>query len=423
MPATSPAPLRTRVAALAGRVVSEVSRRAGLGEGSVIGGRVTLVVDPGALARLAAGHCCWVVSGTNGKTTTTRLLAAAVSRAGPVVTNASGANLPSGVVSALSSAPPSATAVLEVDEGLLPSVTEATRPEGVVLLNLSRDQLDRVGEVRTHAQRWARALDGLPSASVVANADDPLVVWAARQAPAVTWVGTGQRWWLDAAACPSCGGRIEWEDGTWGCPSCGLVRPDPSWTLDGETLVAPGGVSLTVRLSLPGWANRANAAMATAAAAAIGLDPAEALGAMAEVRDVAGRYQVMRVGTTGVRLLLAKNPAGWAEALDLLQPAPTPVVVGINARIADGRDPSWLWDVAFERLAKRPVVATGERGRDLAVRLRYAGVDHVFVRDELSAVRHAVAGAGAAQLEDVDVVANYTSFQVIRTALARGDHG
>jgi UDP-N-acetylmuramyl tripeptide synthase len=114
------------------------------------------------------------------------------------------------------------------------------------------------------------------------------------------------------------------------------------------------------------------------------------------------------------RLLLAKNPAGWEEALDLLRPPPVPVVVGINARIADGRDPSWLWDVPFERLAGRPVVATGERGRDLAVRLRYADVEHVFVAGYRAAIREAGRHA-----PDVDVAANYTSFQDVRKIVGR----
>jgi len=148
---------------------------------------------------------------------------------------------------------------------------------------------------------------------------------------------------------------------------------------------------------------------------------------MADVADVAGRYQVVALdGGVRARLLLAKNPAGWAEALDLLRPAPLPVVVGINARIQDGRDPSWLWDVPFERLRGRFVVATGERGRDLAVRLHYAEVEHQFVADELDAIRRAAAssppGAGGTQADgvEVDVAANYSSFQQIRKAVGSG---
>jgi UDP-N-acetylmuramyl tripeptide synthase len=137
-----------------------------------------------------------------------------------------------------------------------------------------------------------------------------------------------------------------------------------------------------------------------------------ALAAMAETREVAGRYRTVVVGATRARLLLAKNPAGWLEVFNMLAPPPTPVVVAINAKIADGKDPSWLWDVPFERLRGRLVVATGERSRDLAVRLHYAEVEHRDEPDPIAAIRSVAA-------PDVDVVANYTSFQTIST---RVDH-
>jgi UDP-N-acetylmuramyl tripeptide synthase len=427
-------PVRTRLAVAAGRAVAEVSRRARLGQGSAVGGRVTLALDPSALPALAAGHRAVLVSGTNGKTTTTRLLAAALASAGPVRTNSVGANLLSGLVGTLSEPGPPALAALEVDEGLVSRAVEAIRPSAVVLLNLSRDQLDRIGEVRLHAQAWRRALAATPDTAVVANADDPLVAWAGSAGRMVTWVATGQRWRSDAAACGNCGGQVRWEPALagadagagsgssapsappWACSSCGFARPRPDLVLEGDDLVLADGRRLALRLQLPGWCNRANAAMATAGATALGVDPERAVGAMVDVGTVAGRYQVVEVDGTKVRLLLAKNPAGWAETLDLLRPAPLPVVVGINARVADGRDPSWLWDVPFERLRGRLVIATGDRGRDLAVRLRYAEVDHRFVHG----YREAVVAAGGT---DVDLAANYTSFQDARKALAPSRRG
>jgi UDP-N-acetylmuramyl tripeptide synthase len=152
--------------------------------------------------------------------------------------------------------------------------------------------------------------------------------------------------------------------------------------------------------------------MAAAGAEVLGVDVADALAAMGGVAHVAGRYQVVSIGGAHVRLLLAKNPAGWAEALELIRPAPMPVVVGINARVQDGRDPSWLWDVPFERLRGRVVVATGERGRDLAVRLRYAEVEHRFVDGYRAAVQ-------ATGVNDLDLAANYSSFQDARRELGR----
>ena len=409
-------PVRTRAAALAGRVVSSISRRAGRGAGSVIGGRVTLAVDPSALEQMAAGHKVALVSGTNGKTTTTRLLAAALSTRGPVETNAAGSNLLPGLVGALSYERPGAVVALEVDEGLLADAAAAVTPDVVVLLNLSRDQLDRIGEVRLHALAWRRMLDSQPTTTVVANVDDPLVVWAADSAATKVWVGTGQRWREDAAACPACGNRIRWEPtengqaAEWACSSCSLRRPKPELWLEGRDLVLLDGQRLPVNLQLPGWCNLANAAMAAGGVVALGQDPAWAVQAMARVGTVAGRYSQVTVDGVRVRLLLAKNPAGWAEALELIRPAPLPVIIGINARVADGHDPSWLWDVPFEKLRGRHVVATGERGRDLAVRLRYADVDHTFVDDYREAVR-------AAGGPEVDLAANYTSFQDARLAL------
>ena len=151
-------PLRTRVAALAGRAIADASRIAGAGEGSVIGGRVTLAIDKRALELMAAGHQSAVVSGTNGKTTTTRLLTAGLSTLGSVTTNSAGANLLSGLVGALSAHRGAPLAALEVDEGLLPRAVAAVHPSAVVLLNLSRDQLDRIGEVRLNAEKWRSAI-------------------------------------------------------------------------------------------------------------------------------------------------------------------------------------------------------------------------------------------------------------------------
>jgi lipid II isoglutaminyl synthase (glutamine-hydrolysing) len=443
-------PLRTRVAALAGRAIADASRWVGAGEGSVIGGRVTLAIDQRALELMAAGHQSVAISGTNGKTTTTRLLAAALSTRGPVSTNSAGANLIPGLVSSLFRGRAGAAVALEVDEGHLAEAIAAVHPTAVVLLNLSRDQLDRFGEVRRHAADWRLALAASPGTVVVANADDPLVCWAAGACDpdpestsrrcGVTWVGTGQRWRADASACPNCGSRIRWIEGRWerggvhwACTSCPLARPRPDAWLEGTDLVLADGRRLPIQLQLPGRVNVSNAAMAVAGAMVLGVDPGRAVRAMSRVRAVAGRYQVLTVGGARVRLLLAKNPAGWAEALGLIRPPPTPVIIGINAGVADGRDPSWLWDVPFEQLRGRLVVATGERGRDLAVRLRYADVRHTYEPDYRKAVARAAAGVtspatplvgplGPRQPE-IDFVANYTSFQDARRALTSGGRG
>ena len=246
-------PLRTRLAAAIGGGVGALSRATGRGSGSVVGGHAVLAIDPLALERLSSGRQVSLVSGTNGKTTTTKLLCFAVSAGGQdnPVTNLLGANLPTGLAAALAAGPAHVPAVLEVDEAWLARVAARTHPSLLLLLNLSRDQLDRNNEVRQVAQRWRQACEQLhPGTVVVANADDPLVAWAASTAPRVTWVGAGLRWKSDAAGCPACGGRILFNrDGSpessvassaplgrrrtrgpisgsgWQCASCGFSRP------------------------------------------------------------------------------------------------------------------------------------------------------------------------------------------------------
>jgi UDP-N-acetylmuramyl tripeptide synthase len=409
--------LRTRLGVLVATGLNRVSRRLGAGQGTVLGGRAGLAIAPRGLGELARGRVVVLVSGTNGKTTTTALLTTALrAEHAMVVTNSTGSNMPAGHFAALAAGVRTGgPAVLEVDEGYLPQSLSTLAPAVVVLLNLSRDQLDRSNEVRKVAERWRHALAGT-AATVVANADDPLVVHGAREAPSVVWVAGGVRWRADAVGCPSCGGGIAYEDGSWSC-RCGFRRPLPQFTFaDGplaRTAVLADRRRISVELGLPGAFNRRNALLAMAAAEVLGVSPFVALEAMRELREVAGRFALREVCGVPTRMLLAKNPAGWEELLDVVAPSPGPVVVGINARVADGRDPSWLWDVPFERLAGRPVVATGERSLDLSVRLHYAGVDHDRVADPLQAV---VLASERGHGEIVQFVGNYTAFHdLLRT--------
>jgi len=407
--------VRTRLASATTRAVNAASRRLGRGQGTVAGGRAGLRVDPRLLEHLSAGRQVALVSGTNGKTTTTRLLTVALGATGDaVVSNETGSNMPPGHVAALvgSDAP---RAVLEVDEVWLPRVLSATGAAAVVLLNLSRDQLDRTNEVRMVAGRWRAALAAAPRTHVIANADDPLVVWGAGAAPDAHWVGAGLRWQHDAVGCPSCEGRIEFgEGGAWACRDCGFARPTVEAELvagldGGPVAVWADGRRHEIRLVLPGRFNQANALLAAVTAEACGIDAAAALDAMASVREVAGRFSVRLFGPARARLMLAKNPAGWDELLDLVACSSAPLVVSINARVADGADPSWLWDVPFERLAGRTVVATGDRYRDLSVRLRYAEVAHTTDPAPVGAVTETAAAGGDPDVP-VDVIGNYTAF-------------
>ncbi|HEV2374649.1 MAG TPA: MurT ligase domain-containing protein [Streptosporangiaceae bacterium] len=408
-------PLRARVATTIGGAAGKMSRLAGRGDGSVIGGVIGLRVEPHLLSLLADGRKVVLVTGTNGKTTTTRLITAALGALGQeVVSNAFGANMEAGLTAALGQSPNAPIAVLETDEKYLPAVIAATHPRVVTLLNLSRDQMDRAAEVWMVARRWREALARAPGCWVVANADDPLIAWAASASPQVIWVAAGQNWHEDSWCCPECGSHLMRDELGWRCGECGFARPPARWVADRGHVVDSVGRIHQLGLSLPGRANESNAVVALAVAEVFGVDPVYGLPKLREVASVAGRYTRLQVQGRQVRLLLAKNPAGWLEAFDVLSPAPGPVLLSVNAREPDGRDTSWLWDVDYRVLWGRPVFVTGERRLDLAVRLEADRVPFELADTVTDAV-------GRTQSRSLDVVANYTAFQQIRVSLGRAE--
>jgi UDP-N-acetylmuramyl tripeptide synthase len=399
--------MRTRVAVAGGRLTAWASRATRRGAGTHLSGRVMLGIAPDLLGELGAGRRVALVSATNGKTTTTRFLRAALESTDVLVaSNHTGANMAAGLAAALASARRDAhTAILEVDERWLRRVVDPLDPELLVHGNLSRDQLDRFGEVRSVADQWRRECEARPEMHVVANASDPHVAWAA--APArTTWVDLGPGWRADAATCPSCGELLMWSaDDRYSC-TCGFATPETNIRVDGDTLVL-GDEKVPLTLSMPGHWNVLNAALAIVAARHFDVAPARAAEAASRVTTVAGRYAVHRLPDgRGARVILAKNPAGWSEVLGYLGGRDTGVVIAVNAHLADGRDPSWLWDVPFELLRGMPVAASGERALDVAVRLQYGDVECIVERDATRAAQR-VAG------KDVHIVASYTQFMAL----------
>ena len=386
--------VRLRIATTAVALINWISLRTGRGSGTVIGGTAGLALAPELLASLAENRRVILVTGTNGKTTTTALVVAGWGA--EVASNDTGANMPAGLVAALvrSRAP---RAVLECDEAWLGASVAATRPAVIVVLNLSRDQLDRASEVRQIAERWRAvfAMDESVDSLIVANALDPLVVYAASGAPNVRWCAPPTTWIADTMSCPRCTAPLHRTEDRWWC-ECGLAQPTPTSYLEGDSAVI-GSERVEVPQVLPGLFNRGNALMAMTALAAVGVDLGRAASRMAAVGEVAGRYALRRIDGQVVRLLLAKNPAGFAAMLEGMEGSGD-VWVAINARLADGHDPSWLYDVPFEALRGRRVRCLGDRRLDLATRLWYAGVESYV--DEEPTLDGRV----------VDVLANYTAF-------------
>ncbi|MDO0974291.1 Mur ligase family protein [Mycolicibacterium frederiksbergense] len=404
---------RARLALGAGAAARWASRVTGRGAGAMIGGLVAMSIDKSILGQLAKNRRTVVVTGTNGKSTTTRMTAAALSTLGPVATNAEGANMDAGLVAALAGARKAELAALEVDEMHVPHVSDAVSPAVIVLLNLSRDQLDRVGEIN-HIERTLRAgLARHPDAVVIANCDDVLMTSAAYDCPNVVWVAAGGSWAGDSVSCPRSGEIIVRDGNHWHSTGTDFKRPTPQWTYDDTDIHGPDGLAVPMTLALPGAVNRGNATQAVAAAVALGADPVKAVAAVSTVDEVAGRYRTVKVGAHTARLLLAKNPAGWQEALSMIDKDAAGVVISVNGQVPDGEDLSWLWDVRFEHFERTQVVAAGERGTDLAVRLGYAGVEHTLVHDTVAAIASCPPG-------HVEVIANYTAFLQLNRKVGGG---
>ena len=353
-----------------------------------------------------------VVTGTNGKSTTTRMTAAALGTLGPVATNAEGANMDAGLVAALAANRQAQLAALEVDEMHVPHVSDAVQPSAIVLLNLSRDQLDRVGEINVIERALRAGLAEHPKTVVIANCDDVLMTSAAYDSPNVVWVAAGGTWANDSVSCPRSGEVIVREQGHWYSTGADFKRPSPHWWFDDDTLYGPDGQALPMRLALPGAVNRGNAAQAVAAAVALGADPAAAVAAVSTVDEVAGRYRTVRIGQHDARILLAKNPAGWQEALSMVDKHAAGVVICGQRAGARRRGPVLAVGCAFRALRghgrrRRRRARHGPRGAP-----GYAGVGHTLVHDTVAAIASCPPGR-------VEVVANYTAFLQLQRRLAR----
>ena len=403
---------RLALEASAARLVGRLSRAARRGGGTTLPGKLVWKLDPAAVDALAArlDQGVALVSGTNGKTTTTAMASSILAPTRTLAWNNSGANLASGIASTLLDADGADLGLLEVDEFALPELMRRTHPRVVCLGNLFRDQLDRYGELEHIAERWRDAVAGLaPEATLVANADDPLVAGLAEGRESRLLFGVddprrarnGLQHASDSKYCIRCGHPYRYDAayvghlGAYRCEACGHGRPpldvaareiEPDG-LDGVSfeLHAPDG-SLRVRLAVPGLYNVYNALAAASLGLSLGVALDDVVAGLELFRAAFGRFERFSVGDRGFLLLLVKNPAGANEALRTLEEGGVPpvLVVALNDRIADGRDVSWIWDVDFEPVLEgaEHIVVSGERAAELALRFTYAG----FPRERLELV-------------------------------------
>lgn len=385
--------LRLKCATLAGLSASRLSRALGQGRGETLFGRVVNAIEPRALEKLASGRDIVLVSGTNGKTTTTRTLVDLIEiGTGEQVSTAQfGANMVSGITAALAQTPRHRLVVLECDELYLPEMYNRLRPRVIVLLNLSRDQLHRTGEVRKVSQRWHDAFTR-DDVSFVIDRDDPFLEYAVADAGHVIRVTFGGRRHPDAATCPQCSELISWASGDYTC-ACGLGAQLPDVRAD-RTLRGPGR----------------NAVLAVEAARLMGADiPVDHLHELTQ--QAPDRISTFKFDEQVVSTKLAKNPESWREAL--ADAGADYVILSVNARGIDGLDTSWLWDIDYSSLKGKKVVCTGERRLDVAYRISVQGVD-VRLADTFSGAVHEVrswASENGQAHPEIFAIASYTAYQ------------
>lgn len=425
MPTPQSLPLRSRAALSASRAASGLSARLGRGRGTVIGGAVASKLDPALLRHLAAGRTTAFISATNGKSTTAMLLAAAVrATLGPAAHNDGGSNMESGLIVALDADRAAPYAVLEVDELYLGPLARAVRPRVITLMNVARDYLERGVRYKRMIRHWRDTVARIDwPCTIVANADDPLVAWSLRgprgpRPPELVWVSGGHRWAGDGLVCRDDMVTLRVDPasdppGEWWCEVCGQRRPAPAWTLRNGSVHGPDGLAIPLHLGMPGDVNEVNALFATATAVALGAPAEASAAAFADVVDVDGRYGRRDLDGRLVRLLLSKNPASWQETVDAVEASDEPLIFDITARgDFNARDTSFVWEAPLERLAGRPVIATGVRANDIALRLELAGLEVRTIPNPFDAIRACPAGP-------VTVATNYPAFLELRDALPR----
>ena len=409
-------PLTLELESAAMRAAGALSRLAGRGGGTTIPGKLLWKLDPGAIdalaRRLPRGSA--LVSATNGKTTTTSMVAEILRPTTRVAHNASGANLVSGVASTLLRGRDAELGLFEVDEAALSEVARRVEPKAVLLCNLFRDQLDRYGELELVAGRWRATVASLPNAALVVNGDDPQVGDLADGRSHSRVYGLDDprharpalQHAADSKYCLRCGTPYVYAAayvghlGDYRCPHCGHQRPPLDVVgreielrgLEGAsfTLAAREG-DARVELSVPGLYNVYNAVGAASLALELGATLADVATGLQRFAAAFGRFERIRVGDRRLLMLLVKNPAGANEVVRTLLEASPPsiVVIALNDEIADGRDVSWIWDVDFEPLLDGidTLIATGSRAEELALRFAYGGLprDRIEVVGSLEA--------------------------------------
>lgn len=413
--------LKTIIAIIICKLLRAFSRLVHRG-GTAMPGRIALKVCPELLSIVSKGVKTVAITGTNGKTTSSRMVEQAFLEQGKsYFANRSGANLISGITtefvmnSSLTGKCRKEYAVIECDEAAARRVFPQLRPQVVVVTNLFRDQLDRYGEVTHTLENIHAALEPIPQAKLCLNADCSLTSSLALDLPnPVVYFGIEKGAVpsrpkpeiSDATHCIRCKAEYDYDYISYGhlggfsCPRCGYRRHKADYAVteilsqgaDSSSLIMDiRGEKHMVTVNLPAMYNIYNAIGAVAAVSEMGLGARAAIDALADFQCGFGRMERFRLGKGGTRMMLVKNPAGCNQVIEFLENVREKfiLVVCLNDRSADGTDISWIWDADFEGLSKlsgylEKVVVSGDRASDMALRIKYAGIAPEYIETERS---------------------------------------
>ncbi|MCK1242919.1 Mur ligase family protein [Streptococcus uberis] len=416
-----------------------------MGRGSTYPGKLALQFDKNILDTLAKDYEIVVVTGTNGKTLTTALTVGILKEAyGQVLTNPSGANMITGIVSSFLTAKKGKSgkkiAVLEIDEASLPRITQYIKPSLFVFTNIFRDQMDRYGEIYTTYQLIIDGAKNAPKATILANGDSPLFASKELVNP-VKYYGFNTEdhepqlahYNTEGILCPKCQAILQYRLNTYAnlghyiCLNCDFKRPKLDYQLSALTKTTNVSSAFVIdgqeySINVGGLYNIYNALAAVSVAEFFGLSPEQIKAGFEKSRAVFGRQETFSIGDKSCTLVLIKNPVGASQALEMIKLADYPFSLSVllNANYADGIDTSWIWDANFELIQEMDITeinAGGVRHSEIARRLRVSGYDSskISEKESLEEVMQAIEKQ---ESKHAYILATYTAMLAFRELLA-----
>lgn len=383
-----------------GQIISKISKLLNLGSGSTWPGHFALKFDKNIVRKILKKNPnlkVILIAGTNGKTTTTKALSHILKSQGVLtITNSSGANLLNGLASILVLKSSilgnlkEEALLFEVDENSLSSVLkQISNPDGIILLDLFRDQLDRYGEITKISDNWKKEIEKLDKKTlVVANADDPRIAFIAMSSQNKAFFSISEKFKteeklshaVDSTSCPNCQHNLSFTKisyshlGNYTCPNCNFKNPK-SKTFD-------------IKTKLSGTYNLYNLSAAILTIEKIfEIKQSEIIENLKNFEPAFGRQEKVSIEGKNILILLSKNPTGFNESLKVAledsDKKASSILLILNDRIPDGHDISWIWDVDFEMLKKEKIdiFVSGDRAYDLANRLDFADIKHTAFED------------------------------------------